>query len=97
MRRFISEEEIAEIIALHKQGKLIKEIAQKLEVCEASVSNHIHGKTNLRGLVVKKRKAKQNGVKVVNHLADPYLEEEDFSKLPDSVLFEHVREFNFIG
>lgn len=73
-----------------EEGLLIKVIAQRFSICQATVSKIINRKSGAR---------KRKRVGFERHRAyDPEaFKEEDFSLLPDTVLFEHVREHNFIG
>lgn len=93
--RYLAASEIDDIHKLKEEGWMIKDIARRFAVCEETISHHISGKTVLRGLRKwrGKPKAKAHPLKV----APPDAKEEVFSILPDHVLFEHVRECNFIG
>lgn len=88
--RYLRQEEVEEVAKLRAQGCLIKDIARKFSVCEATVSNIVRGK-------YAPRRRKQ----VETTLRSPYapldFKEENFSSLPDDVLFQHVREWDFIG
>lgn len=93
--RYLAAAEIEEIHKLKEEGWMIKDIARRFAVCEATISHHINGKTVLRGLR-KWRGVPKSNVHVLK-LAPSEIKEEVFSTLPDHVLFEHVRECNFIG
>jgi transcriptional regulator with XRE-family HTH domain len=93
MYRYLVEGEHLAIKKLRlEEGMKIKEIAKRFNVCEATVSNIVKGNTVPRG-TAKLRKASKQGPAIEAH----ELESQDFSQLPDDVMFEHVKEYNFIG
>jgi len=93
---YLSPAESAEIVRLfQEEGKSLKDLAKLFDICEATVYNHVHGRTNPRAL--RKKKIRPKKATVINLYASSACEEMDFSTLPDDVLFVHVRECNFIG
>lgn len=94
--RYIGQQEVEEIIKLHDdEGWTFKDLAKRFNVCEATVSNYVNKRTSPRFL--KKKGGRQRGIPVTKSFAAPDYSDQDFSRLPDHVLFEHVRECNFIG
>lgn len=75
-----------------EEGLSIKDIAKKFGVCTATVSNIVNGKTVPRG-ANKLRKPLPNRATIEAN----EVQFQDYSTLPDEVLFQHVRECNFIG
>lgn len=73
-----------------EEGLLIKVIAQQFNICEATVSKIVNHKTGAR-------KRKRVGYERHRYYDPQAFMEEDFSLLPDTVLFQHVREHNFLG
>jgi Helix-turn-helix domain len=94
MYHYLSPTEIEEIIKLYEEGWSQKNLAVRYNVCEATISNHVTGRHKPR---FRKKTGRPKGVKIAKPYARPEFVEQDFSQLPDSVLFEHVRECNFIG
>lgn len=93
--RYIRQGEVNEILQLHENGALMKDIARKFNISEATVSNYIHGRTRPR--FMKRRAGRPRVIPVTKIYAAPDFKEENFSKLKDDVLFQHVRACNFIG
>jgi transcriptional regulator with XRE-family HTH domain len=94
--RYIRQQDAEEIVKLHQdEGWLMKDLAKKYGISEATVSNYIHGRTTPR--FMKRRAGRPKVIPVTKTYASPDFKEEDFSELPDHVLFQHVRECNFIG
>lgn len=73
-----------EILQLRSQKMLLKDIAARFNVSDAQISNVVNGKH------IPKR------IKENPHAPVPF-QEEDFSNLPNEVLFKHVKAFDFIG
>lgn len=92
--RYLAKNEIEDIHQLRAEGWMIKDIARRFAVCPDTISHHISGKTVLRGM--RKWRGEPKLVPVAEE-APQKVKEEVFSTLPDHVLFEHVRECNFIG
>lgn len=88
--RYLRQHEIDELIKLRDEGSKIKDIAKRFDVCEATVSNIVRGK-------YAPRRRKQVEVTLRSPYSPLDFKEEDFSSLPDDVLFQHVREWDFIG
>lgn len=88
--RYLLVAEVEEIKKLRNEGGMIKAIALQFGVCEATISKIINGKTGARTMCQSKQYSRipKETVTVV---------EEVFQGLPDTVLFEHVKECNFIG
>jgi IS30 family transposase len=86
-KRYLSPEEHAEIHRLHAEKVSQQMIARKFGICEATVSNIVHGRSRPRKPPLYRR--------VTSTPPEP--QEQDFSQLPDDVLFKHVREWDFIG
>lgn len=93
MCRYLREGQYEEIIQLRRdQGMMVKDLAKKYGVCDATISNICKGTAVPRG-----------GNKIIKpppsrKIPDACeIEFVDFSILPDHVLFQHVREYNFIG
>lgn len=84
MHRRLAIQDMQEILQLRSQKMLLKDIAARYQISDAQVSNLINGKH------IPKR------LKVNPHAPVPF-DEEDFSKLPNDVLFKHVKAFDFIG
>lgn len=93
--RYLAAAEIEDIHKLKAEGWMIKDIARRFAVCEETISHHISGRTVLRG--VRKWRGKPKRTILPTKVAPPDVKEEVFGILPDHVLFEHVRECNFIG
>ncbi len=87
---YLEPEQIEEVKKRREEGALIKQIAAEFHICEATVSKIINHKSGAR---------KRKRVGYERHRAyDPEaFQEQVFIGLPDTVLFEHVREHNFIG
>lgn len=87
---YLEPDQIEEVKKRRQEGLLIKQIAHEFQICEATVSKIINLKSGAR---------KRKRVGYERHRAyDPEaFVEEDFTLLPDTVLFQHVREHNFIG
>ncbi len=94
--RYIGREEMEELKKLHDEGCKIKHLAKKFAISEATVSNYINGKTTPRSFRTK-RGVRKKGAAFVRRYAVTEFVEEVFKDLPDEVLFQHVRECNFIG
>lgn len=88
--RYLNQGEVDEVKRLRAKRVLIKDIAQTFLVCEATVSNIINGKHA-------PRKIKIIGAPIRSPYDPLDFKEEDFSALPDNVLFQHAKERDFIG
>jgi hypothetical protein len=86
-KRYLSPEEHAEIHRLHAASVSQKDIARQFRICEASVSNIVHGRSRPRKPALHRRQTVQI----------PEAREQDFSQLPDNVLFKHVPVWDYIG
>lgn len=88
--RYLSQSDMDEIKKLRQEKMMIKDIAKRFLVCEATVSNIVNGKHP-------PRKMKPVG----DCIRSPYdpidFKEEVFIDLPDDVFFQHVKERDFIG
>lgn len=93
--RYLSAAEIEEIQTLRADNCRIKDIARKFGVCQETVFHHVSGKTALRG--VRKWRPEPKTIPKPVKIVAPVTQEVVFKSLPDTVLFEHVRECNFIG
>lgn len=94
--RYIRKQDAEEMVRLHfDEGWLMKDLAKKYEISLATVSNYIHGRTTPR--YMKRMGGRPKVIQMKKTFAAPDFKEEDFSRLPDHVLFQHVRECNFIG
>ncbi len=91
-KHYLSPEEETAIRAMREEGHKMLAIAKKFEISQATVSNVINGRHKLRGTSPRRRACKP-----VRPLPEPGLVVQDFSSLPDHVLFQHVREWDFIG
>lgn len=87
-KRYLSPEEYESILRQKEEGIQSKDIAKAFGVCEATVSNVIHGRNKTRG---KRRRA------VGPPPSKCESEEMVFSELPDEVMFKHVRVWDYIG
>ncbi len=88
--RYLAENEMEDVLKLRAEGWYIKAIAKRFEVCEATISNIVNGKA-------RKRKMGSVGKELYRAEIRREMREENFSELPDHVLFQHVKESNFIG
>lgn len=88
--RYLRTNEIEEVKKLRAQGWKFKDIAGRFMVCEATVSNIVNGKSSPRRL-------KHVDTSVRSPYAAVDFKEEDFSQYPDTVLFQHVRVWDFTG
>lgn len=86
--------EVEEMKKLRDEGWYFRDIAKRFNVCEQTAANLVNGKTVERG---GKRGGRTKVISIAKTYAAPDFREQDFSQLPDTVLFEHVRECNFIG
>jgi len=86
MPRYLSFEDHEEIKKLRDRGWKMKDLATRFGISEASVSNIV------RGITLPRKPPKPK--KEESKREEEYV---DFSRLPKSVLFQHVKECNFIG
>lgn len=88
--RYLKQEDIDKVKELRNSGWSMIRIARQFDVCQATVSNILRGKTQPR-----RRK------KLGRPARDPYapvdFKEEDLSAYPDDAYFQHVRIWDFIG
>jgi hypothetical protein len=89
--RYLSQSDHEDIRELRAIGWSTLAIAARFEVCQATVSNVLNGrsKPKRRNFVPKPPKPPQERPVITLY--------EDFSQLPDHVLFQPVKECNFIG
>lgn len=88
--RYLDVTEVEEIKQLRSENRMIKDIAQKYGVCIATISKIVNGKSGAR--------APKKYRRYLRIPLEPEATKDiDFSRLPDNVFFEHVRECNFIG
>jgi len=93
MSRYLNDEQHAEIRKLRiDQGMMIRDIAKRFNCSHATVSNICKGTTVPRGSDKIRKRPEFNKMPDAKEV-----EFVDFSKLPKHILFEHVRESNFIG
>lgn len=88
--RYLSQEDFEQARQLRAAGWTFKAIAARFGVSDATISNHLNGKSAPR----KEKKQPFTGAAADNSI--PF-EEEDFSTKADDVLFKHVRVWDFIG
>lgn len=88
--RYLRQQEVDEVKKLREEGFMIKDIAKRFNVCDATISNIVNGKSA-------PRKMKSLGDKIRSPYDPVEFIEEDFSSFPDNVLFQPVRERDFIG
>lgn len=87
--RYLAATEVEEIKQLRAANSRIKDIARRFGVCEGTISNIVNGKTGAR--TPKKNR------RYLRIPLEPAFEIQDFSTLPDHILFKHVRVWDFIG
>lgn len=89
--RYLKQSEMDQIKKLRMEGARVKDIAKQFNVSEGTISNIVNGK-NIP------RKFKEV---VGSYIRSPYdpieFKEEVFKDLPDEVLFQPVRDRDFIG
>lgn len=88
--RHLRPDEVAELKKLRAEGWMIKNLAKHFEICTATVSNIMRGKTD-------PAKGKQKKPRIPDTGGAKDIEEVYFGDKPDSELFEHVRIWDFIG
>lgn len=88
--RHLRADEVVELKRLREEGWKIMTLAKHFDVCTATVSNVLRGKTDPN----KRKPAKP---RVPESLGTTDIEEMNFKSLPDDVLFRHVRPWAFIG
>lgn len=88
--RYLGPDEMEDVRKLRQQGRKIKDLAGQFNVSEGTIHNVLRDKTIPRRRKTVLPKAK-------NSFLPAGFEEEDFSKQPDNVLFQHVRIWDFIG
>lgn len=88
--RYLRSEDMEEVKKLRAEGAMIKDIAKRFNVCDATISNIVNGKSA-------PRKLKSVGGPVRSPYDPIDFVEEIFIGLPDTVLFQHTRERDFIG
>jgi hypothetical protein len=89
--RYLEEKEAAEIKKLAGDGWKIKDLSKKFNVCRATISNVLMDRRSARS-----RKENRRGPK-----RGPYVpvdfKEEVLMGLPDEILFQHVKAYDFMG
>lgn len=88
--RYLKQIEVDEVKQLRQGGMLIRDIAKKFLVCEATVSNIVNGKNP-------PRKIKTHVARIRNPYEPIDFKEENFSILTDDIFFQHSKEKDFIG
>jgi hypothetical protein len=83
--RYLKQPEIDEMKRLREDGWKIKALAAKFGVCEATVSSTVNDKRQPRRLLSP------------STFSADIMPDENFKDLPDTVLFQHVRIWDFIG
>jgi hypothetical protein len=91
-KRYLSPEEGTAIIAMRAEGKGLKDIAKKFGICQATVSNIINGRHRVRG-----KSNRRRACAPPRPHCEPEPDVQDFSQLPDDVLFKHVKPWDYIG
>lgn len=95
MFRYLTPEEYQRIPILRAEGFTPIQIAHQLNVSDATVYNILNGKSQPRQWSDKPKSKK--GATPRLPVVEVKREDVNFKKLPDTVLFEHVKECNFIG
>ena len=90
MPKYLTPAQYEQIKELRQAKLSMKVIAAHFGISEATVSNVLSGKSSAH--VYKKKNTFQQ--KETDSREEEYVE---LSTLPDDVLFQHVREFNFMG
>lgn len=88
--RYLKQREVDEIKKLREEKVMIKDIAKRFLVCEATISNVVNGKTP-------PRKIKSVGSAIRSPYDPIEFKEEVFSTLPNDVFFQHGKAKDFIG
>ena len=91
-KHYLSPEDETAILSLRAEGKVMKDIAKKFGICQATVSNVVNGKHKIRSKSNRRRACAP--ATPPREMPTPV---QDFSLLPDHVLFKHVRIWDFIG
>lgn len=91
-KHYLSPEEETGILKMREEGCKMETIAKKFGICQGTVSKVVNGKHRIRG-----EKKRRRACAPSHPIPDPVTEVQDFSNLPDHVLFQHVREWDFIG
>jgi hypothetical protein len=73
---------------MKREGTAARNIARTFNISEATVYNIASGRTRGRS---------EGRKKLVLHLPEPGIQEEDLSKRGDDEFFQHVRPWDFIG
>ena len=92
-KHYLSPEEEAGILKMREEGHKMLVIAKKFEICQATVSNVINGRHKVRG----KSNCRRACAPPRRPHCEPAPEELVFIDLPDEVLFQHVRVWDYIG
>lgn len=93
-KHYLSPEEEAAILSMREEGNKMETIARKFGICQATVSNVINGKHKVRG---KQNRRRGCGPRRPERELVTEEAEQVFVDLPDDVLFQHVRLWDYIG